>query len=128
MTKQIEPEHEKTWTHRADNRDRLIAAGYAVLSEKGYDATTVKEVANVAGVSPGLFHYYFASKDELLIAVLHEAGERYGRMMAELRTTVGGDRFLEAAFAAIRERVRTEPGWYRLHYELYALGLRDATF
>jgi len=128
MTKQIEPAGEKTWTHRADNRQRLIAAGYDVLSEQGYEATTVKEVARVAGVSPGLLHYYFASKDELLIAVLHEAGERYGRMMQDLRATVPADRFLEAAFVALRERVTAEPGWYRLRYELFALGLRNPTF
>jgi AcrR family transcriptional regulator len=128
MTKQNALASEKTWTHRADNHERLIAAGYAVLSEKGYEATTVKEVARVAGVSPGLFHYYFASKDELLRAVLQEAGERYGRIMGELRATVPADRFLETAFAALRERIQDEPGWYRLHYELYALGLRNPTF
>jgi AcrR family transcriptional regulator len=127
MTKQIAPVREKHWTHRADNRERLIAAGYTVLSEKGYEATTVKEVAHVAGVSPGLFHYYFASKDDLLVAVLHEAGERYGRVMQELRGSVPADRFLSAAFGALRERVRQEPGWYRLHFELYALGLRNPT-
>src|SRR5579864_4894691 len=114
MTKQIDSEARKTWTHRPDNRERLIAAGYTVLSEKGYEATTVKEVAHVAGVSPGLFHYYFASKDELLLAVLHEAGERYGRLMQELRATAPADHFLEVAFAALRERVSQEPGWYRL--------------
>jgi AcrR family transcriptional regulator len=128
MSKQIGPERKRAWTHRADNRERLIAAGYSILSEKGYEATTVKEVAHIAGVSPGLFHYYFASKDELLIAVLREAGVRYGQMMGALRATVPEDRFLETAFAALRERVRKEPGWYRLHYELYALGLRDPTF
>jgi AcrR family transcriptional regulator len=128
MTKQIEPQSgQKTWTHRADNRARLIAAGYTVLSEKGYEATTVKEVARVADVSPGLFHYYFASKEELLVAVLHEAGVRYGRLMRDLRTSVPADRFLGTAFAALRERVTQEPGWYRLHYELYALGLRNPT-
>jgi AcrR family transcriptional regulator len=127
MPKQIEPESAKKWTHRADNRERLIAAGYTVLSEKGYEATTVKEVAHVAGVSPGLFHYYFASKDALLVAVLHEAGERYGRMMQELRAVVPADHFLEAAFDALRERVTREPGWYRLRYELFALGLRNPT-
>ena len=128
MTKQISSEVKKAWTHRADNRERLIAAGYTILSEKGYEATTVKEVAHVAEVSPGLFHYYFASKDELLKAVLHEAGVRYGRMMGELRATVPADRFLELAFAALRERVQQEPGWYRLHYEIYALGLRNPAF
>jgi AcrR family transcriptional regulator len=128
MSKQIEPEREKKWTHRADNRERLIAAGYTVLSEKGYEATTVKEVAHVAGVSPGLFHYYFASKDDLLIAVLHEAGTQYGRMMRDLRATVPADHFLEAAVAAARERVTQAPEWYRLRYELFALGLRNPTF
>ena len=64
----------------------------------------------------------------LLLAVLHEAGARYGRLMRELRATVPADQFLEAAFAAIRERVAREPGWYRLRYELFALGLRNQTF
>jgi len=128
MTKQIEPEREKTWTHRADNRERLIAAGYTVLSEKGYEATTVKEVARAAGVSPGLFHYYFASKEELLVAVLREAGIRYGRLMQDLRAVVPADHFLEAALAALRDRVAQDPGWYRLHYELFALGLRNPAF
>src|SRR5579859_7231311 len=128
MTNQIDPLSEKTWTHRADNRERLIAAGYRVLSEQGYEATTVKKVAQVAGVSPGLFHYYFASKDELLLAVLHEAGARYGQMMRNLRATVPADHVLEAAIAAAHERVTLEPEWYRLRYELFALGLRNPTF
>ena len=128
MDDQIERRGAKSWKHRADNRERLVGAGYTVLSEQGYEATTVKEVARVAGVSPGLFHYYFASKEELLIAVLHEAGARYGRLMQELRANVPADRFLEAAFAAVRERARQEPGWYRLRYELFALGLRNPAF
>ena len=49
MTKQNESQRAKSWTHRSDNRERLIAAGYTVLAEKGYEATTVKEVARVAG-------------------------------------------------------------------------------
>ena len=125
MTNQIDPENEKTWTHRADNRERLIAAGYKVLSEKGYEATTVKEVAHVAGVSPGLFHYYFASKDELLLAVLNESGTRYGKMMQELRGVVPIEQFPEVALDAERKRAVEEPEWYRLRYELFALGLRN---
>lgn len=128
MTKQIGTEKEKSWTHRADNRERLIAAGYTVLSEKGYEATTVKEVAHVAGVSPGLFHYYFASKDELLLAVLRESGSRYGQMMRNLGDSVPTTDLPEAAVTAAKERVTQEPEWYRLRFELFALGLRNPTF
>lgn len=128
MTNQIDGGSEKSWIHRADNRERLIAAGYKVLSEKGYEATTVKEVAHVAGVSPGLFHYYFASKDELLLAVLREAGTRYGQMMRNLGEGVPTAQLPQAAINAARERVAEEPEWYRLRYELFALGLRNPTF
>jgi AcrR family transcriptional regulator len=128
MTKQIKVDKEKSWSHRADNRERLIAAGYKVLSEKGYEATTVKEVAQVAGVSPGLFHYYFASKDELLLAVLQEAGTRYGQLMRDLGDKVSIEQLPAAAINASRERVTQEPEWYRLRYELFALGLRNSVF
>jgi AcrR family transcriptional regulator len=128
MTNQIRSEREKPWKHRADNRQRLITAGYTVLAEKGYEAITVKEVAHCAGVSPGLFHYYFASKDELLLAVLNEAGQRYGQMMRDLRTEVPVAHFLEAVVTAAQERARQEPEWYRLRYELFALGLRNPVF
>ena len=128
MTKQIDLENQKGWTHRADNRERLIAAGYTVLSEKGYEATTVKEVAHVAGVSPGLFHYYFTSKDELLLAVLRESGMRYGQTMRKLGDNVPIAQLPQATINAAKERVDQEPQWYRLRFELFALGLRNPVF
>jgi AcrR family transcriptional regulator len=128
MPEHSAPEGRKTWTHRPDNRERLIAAGYTVLAEKGFEATTVKEVARVASVSPGLFHYYFASKEELLVAVLREAGTRYGQMMRDVWTSAPAGRSLEAAVVAARERVTQAPEWYRLRYELFALGLRNRPF
>ena len=111
-----------------DNRTRLVAAGYRVLAEQGYEATTVKEIARVAGVSPGLFHYYFASKDELLLAVLREAADRYTALMARLRATVPAERLASAALQRRRERAEQEPEWFRLRYELFALGLRKPAF
>src|SRR6516165_6663799 len=83
MNDQTITKQKKTWTHQADNRARLIAAGYKILSEKGIEATTVKEIARLADVSPGLFHYYFATKDELLLAILYEAGKRFSQQLSQ---------------------------------------------
>lgn len=118
------------WTHQADNRARLIEAGYGILSEKGFEATTVKEIARRASVSPGLFHYYFASKDELLFAVLKEAGERFfGQELAqELQQRLAEQPFAETAMLTMAEISRKNPTWYRLRYEFYALGLRNPAF
>jgi AcrR family transcriptional regulator len=130
MVDQTTAQSKKTWTHHGDNRESLIAAGYTILSEKGIEATTVKEIARMADVSPGLFHYYFASKDALLLAVLYEAGKRYSeRMMQALEAlSAKGGTFTEVAMLAAAEVVKRDPTWYRLRYELYALGLRNPEF
>src|SRR5215472_15882219 len=102
MVDQMGKRQRKTWTHNADNRERLIAAGYAVLAEKGIEATTVKEIARRAGVSPGLFHYYFKSKDALLLAVVYAAGARFGeQLMQELRRMSAKHAFSEMAMLAV---------------------------
>jgi AcrR family transcriptional regulator len=61
---------------RERSRDRIVDAAYEVLAEKGYDATTFKEIARSAEAVQGLIHYYFGSKDRLLLEVLKEASER----------------------------------------------------
>lgn len=129
MDDQIVRKEKKSWTHRQDNRERLIAAGYELLSSQGIEATTVKEIARLADVSPGLFHYYFASKDELLLAVIYEEGARFGQqLMQEVRKRAADRPFSEVAMLAVAAASRDHPTWYRLRYELYALGLRDPAF
>jgi AcrR family transcriptional regulator len=126
MDDQIDSKPKKSWTHNADNRARLIAAGRAILSEKGIDATTVKEIARYANVSPGLFHYYFASKDELLLAVVYEAGGQFNReLMGDLELAMASSDFSAVALLTAHEVGHKDPAWYRLRYELYALGLRN---
>jgi AcrR family transcriptional regulator len=52
------------------NRDALIAAARAIMTEKGVEAATMLEIANRADVGAGTVYNYFKSKDELAIAVL----------------------------------------------------------
>ncbi len=129
MSDQTTTKQKRTWKHQEDNRERLIAAGYTILSEKGIEATTVKEIAHLADVSPGLFHYYFASKDELLLAVLLEAGKRFAQqLMQELQTMQPEQNFSDVAMFAVSRVGSRDPAWYRLRYELFALGLRKPAF
>ncbi|MEZ5728091.1 MAG: helix-turn-helix domain-containing protein [Burkholderiaceae bacterium] len=55
---------------RRRNHDALIAAGQAVMAEKGIDAATMQEIADRADLGAGTVYSYFRSKDELAIAVL----------------------------------------------------------
>ncbi|HEX5442160.1 MAG TPA: TetR/AcrR family transcriptional regulator, partial [Ktedonobacterales bacterium] len=90
-----------------------------------YEATTIKAVAQVAGVAPGLIHYYFASKEELLAAVLEDAAARYADEMRQLSDALPPESAITAAIAARKARVEREPNRERLRFELFTLGLRQ---
>src|SRR5215470_7354117 len=68
MSKQYTiPEHAEDQQH---TKARIIAAASKVLAKKGYDAATLREISREAQAAPGLVHYYFGGKDELLVEVL----------------------------------------------------------
>jgi AcrR family transcriptional regulator len=47
-------------------RTAIVEAALALFRERGYDATTMREIAARAGVSTGNAYYYFGSKEELI--------------------------------------------------------------
>jgi AcrR family transcriptional regulator len=59
------------------NREALLESAITSLQEKGYGATTARDVANGAGVSLGAIGYHFGSVQELLDAALAEAVRRW---------------------------------------------------
>ncbi|WP_018130344.1 TetR/AcrR family transcriptional regulator [Effusibacillus pohliae] len=114
-------------TRERNTRAKLIEAAYKVLAAKGYENCSIKDIAHEAGVSPGLVHYYFANKEELLVAVVKEATDAYCRQMEQMRETVAADQLADAALAEPLERTRRNAEWYKLRYELYVLALRNPT-
>lgn len=56
---------------RADaRREQLLDVAINLFAQKGYEATSAREVALAAGVTQGLVFHYFGSKEGLLTAVL----------------------------------------------------------
>lgn len=53
-------------------RKQLIDATIASIHDRGFAATTVKEIGAAAGVSPGIIHHYFGGKNELLEATMRQ--------------------------------------------------------
>jgi TetR/AcrR family transcriptional regulator, mexJK operon transcriptional repressor len=54
-----------------ERREQIVRGALTIFAEKGFDATTNKEIARVAGIaSPGLIYHYFQDKASLLRAVI----------------------------------------------------------
>ncbi|MCD9020423.1 TetR/AcrR family transcriptional regulator [Cohnella silvisoli] len=112
----------------ADKRDRIIAAAYDVLSEKGYDKASTKEIANTAGVAQGLINYYFPSKDLLFAEVFRRETEKYCKSFDGLIVVDGKPLNIESISGLLeipKSKALEEPEWFRLRYELFAIGLRN---
>ena len=63
-----------------ERREQLLQAALDLFSKRGWDGTSIKELADTVGVAPGLIYHYFESKEDLLTKVI----ERYG-FIPELR-------------------------------------------
>jgi AcrR family transcriptional regulator len=109
-------------------RGEIIRAAARVLGRIGYSESSIKQIALEAGVAPGLVHYYFTSKEELLVAVVHEL-ER--EMVADWQSAVSGiDDPLERIVAALDHtavRCAEHPEFFRLLFDLYMVGLSNPT-
>ncbi|MCH9732137.1 MAG: TetR/AcrR family transcriptional regulator [Actinomycetia bacterium] len=91
-------------------RDRLIDAAEQCLTAKGIRATTVSEVAELAGVSRGWLYRHFPDKSELLGAAIVRLNEAFWtESHARLETVSGLDRQIATGVALARRESET-PG------------------
>jgi TetR/AcrR family transcriptional repressor of bet genes len=68
-----------------ERRQQLVEALLRVMAERGYEGASVGAVARAAGLSPGLVHYHFADKQEMLLALVEQlAGRARERLAARL--------------------------------------------
>jgi AcrR family transcriptional regulator len=104
---------------RPDNRSKILHAAFTVLSRQGYENTSIKEIAEEAGVAQGLVHYYFKSKQQLVLAVLGEVC----RVM-ELGSAEGTEG-AETAYAKFKVMLKDQRATHALYIQLLAVGLHD---
>ena len=113
-----------------DRHQEILDAAARVITERGLAETRISDIAEQAGVSPGLILYYFESKDRLLSEALTFANDQfYLRMSREIRR-----------IASAKEQLRrtidlSVPGYlpeygrldeWALWIEVWVRALRDA--
>lgn len=68
---------------KAQTREAIIAAAIDLFERKGYDATTIDEIAEAADVSPRTFFRYFDSKVEVIMEHKEDPSDDLGTRLAE---------------------------------------------
>jgi len=71
-------------TQRAeDTRRKIYEAAMELFREKGFDETTMRDIASKAGVALGGAYYYFSSKDAIVLAFYRETQESSNQLVLQ---------------------------------------------
>jgi AcrR family transcriptional regulator len=94
-------------------RSELIAATMRVISERGFEGATVRDIARAAAASVGSVNYYFASKDDLLRAAVAETDARFRTQVKEaVESTLGfPEKLARVVELCFPEQSQDGPDW-----------------
>src|SRR5450755_347103 len=89
-----------------DKATRIVEAMRASVAARGIAGSTFDHVAREAGVSRGLLHYYFGTKERLLVEVVRRESEVRGEMLEQaVAGAAGADEVIDALVRSFEEIV-----------------------
>jgi TetR/AcrR family transcriptional regulator, cholesterol catabolism regulator len=100
---------------REDNRGRdVLNAAVELFASRGFDATSVRDIAAQAGVQPASVYYYYPSKEALLIAIVDRAADMVAQQITAAVTSADPWRRLEQACATHLSALLGGDGYMRV--------------
>ncbi|MDH5493397.1 MAG: TetR/AcrR family transcriptional regulator [Myxococcales bacterium] len=73
-----------------ERRAQITAALIEVMARRGYDGASIAQIASAAGLTPGLIHYHFRTKQEILLAALDALVARHEARLDEALASAPG--------------------------------------
>jgi AcrR family transcriptional regulator len=102
-----------------EKAQRIVAAMRTSVGTRGAAGSTFDHVAKEAGVSRGLLHYYFGSKERLLVEVVrHDCDLRIRGMEERIAGAGSVDEIVVGLVQGLEEFVGGEPGSQAVVYEM----------
>jgi AcrR family transcriptional regulator len=109
-----------------EKAQRIIEAMRSSVARRGTAGSTFDRVAREAGVSRGLLHYYFGTKEQLLVeAVRRDCELRMERLQQQLASARTAEGFIDLAAEHLQQTVREDPDFVTLVFELFTLSRRN---
>jgi AcrR family transcriptional regulator len=109
-----------------EKAQRIIDAMRESVAKRGAAGSTFEHVSREAGVSRGLLHYYFGTKERLLVEVVRRDAEiRVARLDEPLAKAKTVDDVIDVLVASLTDMIENEPAFFLLLYELFSAGRRN---
>jgi TetR/AcrR family transcriptional regulator, transcriptional repressor of aconitase len=108
-------------------RRQIIDAALISFARHGFHKTTMQDIVKQSALSPGAIYCHFASKHDIIIALVEERHRREGE---SLRRALSAETFASAVAALVSDFIAVlgtadERAWRRLTIQLWAESLHD---
>jgi AcrR family transcriptional regulator len=106
---------------------RIVDAMRTSVAQRGVAGSTFDRVAREAGVSRGLLHYYFGTKEQLLAEVVRRDSDlRISELQERLAGARSADDFVALLRTSLERMLADDPEYVTLVFELFTLSRRNA--
>ena len=117
---------EATATLSGEKAQRIVDAMRVSVAARGAAGSTFDHVAREAGVSRGLLHYYFGTKERLLVEVVRrDCDLRLAGLDAALAGAHTAEDLLDVLVRSLEDLVERDPGLVALLFELFTSARRN---
>jgi len=114
-------------------KERIIEAAYQALVKRGYHETSMKDIAAEAGVAPGLAHYYFETKEDLLVAAIEHACAPAMRAWEQAGMSLSGPlpedadpmAFARMGFELAKQELKSYRSVFLLTFDMFGVGIHN---
>src|SRR5207253_10816992 len=109
-----------------EKAQRVVDAMRRSVARRGTAGSTFDHVSREAGVSRGLLHYYFGTKEQLLVeAVRRDCDLRLELLERQLSRAQSAEDFIDLMAQNLQRTVREDPDFVTLIFELFTLARRN---
>jgi AcrR family transcriptional regulator len=110
-----------------EKAQRIVEAMRHSVARRGVAGSTFDYVSREAGVSRGLLHYYFGTKEQLLVeAARRDCDQRIEVLEQRLAGAQTADDFVALLAQNLQETIHEDPDFVTLVFELFTLSRRNA--
>ena len=112
---------------KEDKAKKILAAALEILSKKGYENTTINDIADSAKLSRGLLHYYFKDKEDLVAqAMSFGFGSMWDSSVGSLQNSSSPEALADNMIQVLKKNTRENPDFSALLFEMWVSGRRSA--
>lgn len=105
----------------------ILMTALSLLAKKGYENTTINDIADAAGISRGLLHYYFKDKEDLAAkALTFGFGPMWDSSVGKIQGARSPEQLIDTMTEVLKKNIQENPDFSALLFEMWVSARRSA--